>query len=174
MKSLTLLLVIFLFVSACSPDSNTYSQEKEQPYPGLESKDGLYYHEGEEKPFTGSTESKYENDVPFVQADFKDGKLHGTYTAYYMNGQKMGITNYKEGVKHGVSESWHENGNKASEISFVDGLEHGELKVYFPNGQLRMQAEFEKGERVGMQQEWDTAGTLINVYMHGIEEVEEL
>lgn len=38
-----------------------------------------------------------------LKANFKDGKLHGTYTAYYKSGQKMGVSNYSDGVKHGES-----------------------------------------------------------------------
>lgn len=47
------------------------------------------------------------------------------------------------------------------------------LKIYYPNGQQRLEVEYENGEMVGMLKEWDQYGTLVNVHMHDVEEIEE-
>ena len=157
-KFIFLIIIPLLFLEC----TNQKQGKKFQTYPGLAKVDSLFHKEGETEPFSGTTESTYDNDQVFVRAEFKNGRLHGTYTGFYMDGTKMGITEYREGKKHGKAISWHENGVKASEAYFKEGVEHGILKIYYPNGQQRLEAEFENGVRVGTTIQWDSSGTMIN------------
>lgn len=159
MSRISLLLNLFVLAS-CSADSN---EKVYKTYPGLESREGYYYKEGTDVPFTGSTESNYDNGVPLVQANFKEGKLHGTYTAYYANGHKMGTSNYKRGVQQGESTAWHENGNKASEAYYADGLKHGKFRTYYSSGDLMIEAFYWEDELDSTFTQWDMSGNIILV-----------
>lgn len=95
-----------------------------------------------------------------MQADFRNGLLQGTYSAYYSSGQKMGITEYEYGVKHGKSISWHENGNVASEGFFKNGAEDSTLTIYYPNGEKMIETQFENGWQVGVYKEYNEDGSV--------------
>lgn len=164
------LLLVFSLVISCKSDVGKQDEQKPfKTYPGLVVKDELYYSKGAVTPFTGSTESNYDNGNPFVKANFKNGKLHGKYTAYYANGQKMGISHYRKGKKHGKSVGWFENGQMGSKIDFENGKKDGLLIVYYPNGKKRMEAFYRAGQLDGSLTLWQPTGKLhsIKSYSHG-------
>jgi antitoxin component YwqK of YwqJK toxin-antitoxin module len=177
-----LVFIFVLFVSCTSnsgdPRQDNINQQERiksgsfKTYPGLEARDGLYYKEGTDSLFTGSTESYYDNDTSFVKADFKDGQLHGKYEAYYANGQKMGITHYKKGVKHGKSIGFHENGNKASKTIFEKGKKDSLLVIFYPNGQKRLEANYKNGRLNGGVTQWKSDGTLYSIKSYAEGELE--
>lgn len=49
---------------------------------------------------------------------FKKGKLHGTWTSYDVNGQKMAVGNYKDGIKTGKWFFWTDNSLK--EVDYIN------------------------------------------------------
>ena len=74
----------------------------------IEERDDLGYFEG--KPFTGVAVWKYPNGQKFSEGTYKDGKQHGLYTAWYLNGQKK----YEFTLKAGElisSKNWDKDGN---------------------------------------------------------------
>lgn len=152
-----LILIVALFLS-CNFGDNTNSGV--DLFPGIEKSEGVYYKYETKSPFTGSTKSTYKNGNPYVVATFVEGKLNGIYTAYYANGQKMGLTHYKRGVKHGKAIAWHENGNIASKVNFEDGKKQGRLEIYYPNGQLNTRTFYSKGEKDSTYTQWEVTGDL--------------
>lgn len=158
MKKFSLIVLCVLVTASAFGQAKTI---KIDFFPGLDKRGGLVFKENAEEPYTGFSKSTYENGNPYVTASFKDGKLHGTYTAYYSNGQKMGQSNYRNGKKHGVSLAWHENGKKASRITFEKGKKNGELEVFYPNGQQNIEGFFVDGQPDSTFTKWTPNGQLL-------------
>jgi len=55
------------------------------------------------------------------EISYKDGKIDGTRSQFYKNGQKQQEGNFKEGKEDGKTTQWHENGQIESESNWKDG-----------------------------------------------------
>ena len=80
--------------------------------------------------------------------NLKDGK--GVEVRYHSNGQKDYEANYRDGKNHGVWTAWHENGVKSYEINFKDGMKHGLNKTWNEVGQVERHVRYEKNKLVEM------------------------
>ena len=91
---------LLLFVGACpdpAPDrvhTATFDVEQEITVGGLEDRDGVFYVLGESEPFTGRSIVLWENGAKMLQMDYTNGRLHGSYTAWYMDGTIMDSGRY--------------------------------------------------------------------------------
>ena len=63
----------------------------------LQDRNGIMYLANEDTPFTGRTESFYENGQKWWEVNFKDGKPNALLTVWYANGQKAAERTYKDG-----------------------------------------------------------------------------
>lgn len=89
----------------------------------------------------------FENGLPMTTVTYSNGKLNGSYTAYYNNGSKKAEGIFNDGIENkfdsqnlpsnGREGNWNmyfENGNLKSELKYQDGIVNGECKAYFENG----------------------------------------
>jgi antitoxin component YwqK of YwqJK toxin-antitoxin module len=60
----------------------------------------------------------YENGKISQEGFYKNGKVHGSWTSYDMNGNKTAIAEYNEGVKTGKWIFW--TGTVLSEVDYSD------------------------------------------------------
>ena len=60
----------------------------------------------------------YEDGTIQQQGTFKDGKLHGIWTSYDVNGNKLAVGIYKNGVKTGKWLFWTNSSLK--EVEYID------------------------------------------------------
>ena len=81
------------------------------------------------EPLNGCQKSK--------NCNYENGKLHGEYKEYHVNGALKLQTQYKEGIQYGETKSFYNNGNIYREVNFVNGEYEGEIKEYFKNGNLK-------------------------------------
>lgn len=95
--------LVFLMVLSVS---FTYAQDKQQPK--LEKKGKLtyatYYHDNGEISQTGTFNA--------------DGKVHGEWKSYDLNGNKTALGNYDNGVKVGKWFFWQ--GESLKEVDYID------------------------------------------------------
>ncbi|MCH2448844.1 MAG: toxin-antitoxin system YwqK family antitoxin [Gracilimonas sp.] len=159
LKFLLLPLFIITLIS-CNTDKKEQEPADYAFFPELTLKDGAYYKNGEDVPFTGTSGSTYSTGDPYVHADFEEGKMDGKYSAYYSNGTKMGESTYSKGELDGLSESWHDNGNKASEIHFEEGLRQGKLTTYYPSGLIYTEGYFVDGNLDSTYTRWNRDGEI--------------
>lgn len=155
-----ILLIVAVVITSCSKSDD---EKIFEIYPGLISVEGLYYKIDSDIPFTGSTISEYNSGNPYILAEFREGKLEGTYKAYYQNGRKMGESNYRNGLKEGKSIAWHENGNKASETYFVNNMKSGKLEIYYFTGEKKTEAFFIDDKLDSTLTQWDMEGNITSV-----------
>ena len=118
----------------------------------LLTRDGLFYKKFSNVPFTGTIneirpQTAEEGNQPtkqvdgtHIEANYKDGKLHGQYTSYFDNGQLSRTGKYVNGKKHGL---W---------------------SFYYSNGQLSKKGEYQRGQKIGV---WDSYWINGNLYTRG-------
>lgn len=166
MRQFKFLFIGIILVSACSLQNHNSYSDTITFFPGIENREGIYFKINSDQPYTGSTESKYSNGESYITASFKDGRLEGTYTAWYLSGNKMGETSYKGGKKEGVSKAWHEDGSKASKAFFKNDHKEGKLEIYYPSGQLNVEAFFKADKLDSTFTQYGIEGNVISVEVY--------
>jgi antitoxin component YwqK of YwqJK toxin-antitoxin module len=135
MKSINTLLVI-LFISPLSSPSWSVTLG------GLVERDGIYYEQFTDVPFTGEV-------TRYQQGSFKSGKAEGAWVWYWDNGQLNGKGNYKNGKKDGMWVIYRSNGQLKYKGNFENGERGGAWVAYWPNGQLMMKGNFNNRNKEG-------------------------
>ncbi len=70
--------------------------------------DGRFLHQG--SPFNGVAVSEYEDGSKRVEAQFKDGRLHGSYSRWHKDGWRRMEMHFAQGVSDGEWTQWQANG----------------------------------------------------------------
>ena len=73
---------------------------------------------------------------------YKDGKLHGVYTEYYVNGEISKESNYKDGKLEGLEKWYYKNGNLKIESNYKNGKREGVYYRFYKNGTLEIEANY--------------------------------
>lgn len=82
-------------------------------------------------------------------------------TIYYENKQIQMDGAYKDGKRHGLWVSWYMNGNKWSEGTFRNGKSEGKRITYFENGKVRYEGSYKNDQRIGKWRFYDETGKLL-------------
>ena len=140
-----ILLGAFLLVSALS-----FSAGRKVPAGKIvmDQNTGIAYVQGEQTPFTGTVEVKFDNGKVQGLLEVKNGLLDGTGVTYYPSGKVKSKENYKNGYEEGINTIYYENGNIEYE-KYVSN--NGRLvyeKHFYPNGQVAQQGIFKDGVQV--------------------------
>ena len=61
---------------------------------------------------------------------YNNGKLHGTYSIWYPDGQIKETATYSNGILSGAYSAWYEAGQIKETQDYKDGLKHGEGYIY--------------------------------------------
>lgn len=85
-------------------------------------KNDLVYEIKKDKPFTGTSESYYEDSNKLkISSEYKKGKLHGKTIEYFENGKISKKYNYKKNILEGKYESYNEDGTLLEKHKYKDG-----------------------------------------------------
>ena len=98
--------------------------------------------------------------------NYKDGILHGPYTAWYDNGNKYMEMNFVEGKIEVEYKEWNEDWSVSGRVDFKDGVINGLCTRYFFDGSGFM-CMYKDDIRDGEYKEFDKNGVLIE---HGFYE----
>ena len=102
---------------------------EEVDYLELLKRDGLYYKNFSEEPFTGTSVGEWRGEVI-------KGKEQGTWTIWYDNGKLESRVTYKDGKLEGPYEWYSENGQLAGRGRFQNGKQVGKWEYYKKDGTL--------------------------------------
>ena len=100
----------------------------------LVERDGLFYKEFTDVPFTGNLTGK-------SQGKIKNGKKEGPWIRYHDNGQLELKGTYKDGKREGPWVSYYKNGQLESKRTFKNGKLEGPWVRYLPDGSVSEQGE---------------------------------
>ena len=120
MKSIKTLVALLFILLLSSPSWSATLGD-------LVERDGLYYKQFTEAPFTGKVTGD-------EQGSIKSGKKEGAWVSYHGNGQLEFKGNYKNGGREGAWVWYHENGQLLSKGNYEDGNRYGFWNDYGEDG----------------------------------------
>lgn len=82
------------------------------------------------------------------------GDLHGEYSVFIENGQKILQYNYKDGFTDGLQQLWYPNGNRKAVCYTVNGVLHGYKRLFYENGEKNEEVMYINGLKEGMLCKW--------------------
>ncbi len=96
----------------------------------------------------------------FEESNYKGGKLDGTRTIYYPNGNVEIIETYVDGIFEGQYRTFYENGQINLEADYINGAMEGLVKRYYPSGKLMEEVNFVNNEENGSFREYYESGQV--------------
>jgi len=90
------------------------------------------------------------------------GDLHGDYSVFMENGQKIIQYNYKDGFLDGLQQVWYPNGNREAIYYAVAGNLHGYKRLFYENGQKNEEVMYINGCREGLLCKWHPSQDIGN------------
>jgi len=152
---LALALVSALGAAACS---------SEIPLSRLRERHGLYFRDGESRPFSGQATDRYHGGKLRSRASFRAGKMDGVARSWHENGRLQNETSFAAGELHGPQTRWFVSGRVRSQGRFFQNRMEGAWKTWDEQGILRQERHYANGEAHGIWQEWSTTGRLLSLY----------
>lgn len=93
----------------------------------------------------------------------KDGKNHGTYLRYHLEGGVAEEASFEHGKPNGVRKLFYVTGQMESESQFVNGQLNGYHRVYYPSGKLMIDAVNKNNALNGTFKKFNEDGSLQEV-----------
>jgi uncharacterized protein (TIGR02145 family) len=150
--SLSIAILISFTLTACESEAVDVKELTKKD-------DGIYYSKND-KPFSGKAKRLGDSGNILSEANFKDGKLHGSLKSYYESGKLKSEENFKDGKPHGVLKFHYENGNPWAEKNYKDGEFHGVVKTFYENGKPETEANYKDGKMYGVVKSFYENGNL--------------
>lgn len=108
---------------------------------------------------TNKTDKTILYQVPII-----DGLEEGQAFGKYNSGEKLLTRNYRKGKIEGTFTQWWPNGNYRYLFNYKNDVMDGKQMVYYPNGQKHQESNFLEGNEEGIQRVWNESGQLISNY----------
>ena len=128
----------------------------------LRSNEGLVFFN--DKLFTGTSFSVFENGERSISTEYFNGKKHGYLKKWYADGKPSFESQYVDGKKQGTTKSWWRNGNLRSESHFENGLANGIQMQWYKSGAKFKRLQLVNGKEQGIQKSWRENGKIYNNY----------
>ena len=121
----------------------------------LEQRDGRWYLEGEDEPFTGKVSG-----INGVEGEVVSGLREGRWKGMGANGTLAWVTDYAGGVQlyHAM---YYPDGNKRFEGNYAQNRLDGVVKTWYSSGALQQESTYVQGQQHGPHKLWTPAGSLL-------------
>lgn len=93
----------------------------------------------------------------------KEGKNHGQYLRYHLEGGVAEESTYDHGKRTGVRKLFYVNGQLESESQIANGQLNGYHRVYYPSGKLMIDAVHKNNAYSGIFKKFNEDGSLKEV-----------
>ena len=100
--------------------------------------------------FSGWAKRKHSNGQLESLTMYKDGKWDGPCVFWFENGLKMHQGNYLNGREHGEWRFWRMDGTNSQVQTFDNGEKDGPYVWWHPNGKKGVEGTFKRGARDGL------------------------
>ena len=81
-------------------------------------------------------------------------------THYWDNGQRRRSLSFRDGKPHGTATAWYRNGQKTLEVTFVNGKRQGLVHGWFPDGSDKLKGEFADNREASRWVWWQEDGSV--------------
>jgi len=106
----------------------------------------------------------YNDQKPYVIANFTDGKRDGEYLEFSKNGVQILAYTFIRDLPHGSCQQFYPTGKMRETISYKNGLQHGASQYLSPNGVILFEGAFENDIAVGKAVERYENGQMESTY----------
>ena len=87
-------------------------------------------------------------------------RFTGTWTIYWVNGQKCEEAHYTDGKRNGEMTGFYDDGSRAYVTHFIDGIQEGDETGYSHSGKISYQGIYKTNEMVGTWTWYNEDGTV--------------
>jgi len=136
-----------------------YSQ-KEHNITSLIKIEGIYRTIKSENSSANGIVYKMEKNKKRYIGELVDGKKNGTWTEVYQD-QRILVEKYKKGKLDGSASLYYKNGQKEWRYNYTNGTLNGTYSRWFRNGQKAIDGYFENGKPVGIWAWWNKDGKFL-------------
>jgi hypothetical protein len=112
------------------------------------------------KDFTGTWTTWYVNGQKGHETQYEKGGYNGLVTHYHDNGQKWYEQHYINQVCDGPDTGWYRNGRRMYSGQYRNGKLKGKWTHWFPNGQRQSENNFKDGKYEGLIAGWYENGQV--------------
>ena len=88
-----------------------------------------------------------------------DGKKQGTWKEFHPN-KRILVENYNNGKLDGSVSLFYKNGQKEWRYNYTNGVMNGSYSKWYSNGEKATHGYFENGKPAGIWAWWDKNGTI--------------
>lgn len=152
-KIIALLVMIVMVLSSCTKTKVEYFEDGSV-------KSSIPYRFGKENGLC----KYYFINLPHplkIEVEMKNGKKHGKFIKYYINGKLDTRCTYRDDLLEGTEETFHIQGYRTSVTNYLHGKKHGLYTLYYPNGEIVEQGSFYEDLFDGDWSYYDDRGVLI-------------
>ena len=100
----------------------------------------------------------YENGQRMELGSYADDEETGSWQWWYSDGTNQAIGRFVDGKKEGAWTYWYENGTKMSDAFYVGGIGSGTWTLYHTDGSRKAHGAYHDGEIAGRWIIWDELG----------------
>lgn len=118
-----------------------------------------YYMNGQ--LFTGEFKTYFANGQTESVRNFIRGLEDGLSSYYDMSGVLVELRAWGNGKKHGTWVTFNLQGKKTGEASYENDQKHGKWFIWDDNGTLRYEMHYIAGKKTGIWFMWDEQGKLV-------------
>ncbi|RST46322.1 toxin-antitoxin system YwqK family antitoxin [Variovorax sp. DXTD-1] len=118
----------------------------------------------------GSSTTWYPDGQMQFNADYFEGEFNGRAVTYFPSGQMDQESYYAFGKLNGAVNAWHDNGVKKTEAHYDNGKSVGDFTTWYPNGKKQSHSQRLLGALDGTYTEWYDNGQkkLQQHYVRGV------
>ena len=108
----------------------------------------------------------YPNGNKKSEWNYLDGKRNGTWVYSFENGETRLEENYREGKKEGVWKEYYQPGQILEQYTFSNNLKDGIVELWWEDGSKRGTDNYSKGKKNGLSERWFSDGDKMNEYVY--------
>ena len=106
----------------------------------------------------------YEDGKKKIVENYKNGRRHGLYLAYYNNGNIHTEQYFVDGIKQGLCSAYFMHGGLCARVNYKDDEHHGEYLTFYNNGMIHITANYNRNRLCGKYATHDNKGNIISSY----------
>jgi hypothetical protein len=110
--------------------------------------------------FTGTWTTYFVNGQRARVVEYRGGKYHGTFTAFHDSGATSYEQHYRDGVADGADTGWYADGVQSYAGTYAQGRQHGEWTHWDVDGRMQSRNRYRNGEPHGVSETWYPDGSL--------------
>ena len=124
-------------------------------------KNKCLYNKKTSKKFSGiAIEYHKINKIKILEVKYLNGKKHGKYQSWFIDGEKKQSGNYLNGQFNGEFIGWYKSGRKKFIAQFLNDMGNGENIKWYRNGKRELVENWKNGEANGAFKRWFENGNI--------------